>query len=102
MLAHVVYFSLHEPTAENCQKVLAACHKYLTNHPGTVFYSAGTCSSYDRPVNDRDYDISLHVVFNNRASHDAYQAAPRHHQFIEQCKPLWKQVRVFDSDVTSS
>lgn len=100
MLAHIVYFSLKEPTAENCQKMLAACHEHLTGHPGTVFYAAGTCASYDRPVNDRDYDIALQVVFDSHAAHDAYQTAPRHKQFIEECQALWKQVRVFDSDVT--
>ena len=51
-------------------------------------------------MNDRDYDIALVVVFEDRASHDAYQAAPRHHQFIDQCRAMWKKVRVFDADVT--
>ena len=100
VLAHMVYFSLKEPTPENYHKMLAACHKYLTGHLGTVFYAAGTCASYDRPVNDRNFDIALHVVFSSRAAQDAYQLAPRHKQFIEECQPMWKQVRVFDSDVT--
>ncbi len=100
MLAHMVYFSLHEPTAENRKKMVDACQKYLTGHPGEVFFSAGTCADYSREVNDRDYDIALIVVFEDRASHDAYQAAPRHHQFIDQCRAMWKKVRVFDADVT--
>jgi hypothetical protein len=41
----------------------------------------------------------LHVVFENRAAHDAYQTAPRHLKFIEENKATWKKVRVFDSDV---
>ena len=100
MLAHMVYFTLLDPSEENKQRMLAACHKYLTGHPGVVFYGAGTCATcYDRPVNDRGFDIALQVVFDSRASHDAYQTAPRHLQFIEENKPLWKQVRVFDADV---
>jgi hypothetical protein len=34
------------------------------------------------------------------ADHDAYQQHPRHIQFIEENKPSWKKVRVFDSEVT--
>jgi quinol monooxygenase YgiN len=101
MLAHSVCFSLHEPTPENRRKMVDACHKYLTNHPGVVFYAAGECSSYDRDVNDRNYEIALHVVFEDHAAHDAYQIAPRHKQFIAECKAMWKQVRVFDADVTA-
>ena len=99
MLAHMVYFKLKEPTAENQQKMLAACDKYLTDHPGQVFYAAGTCASYDRPVNDRDFDIALQTVFQDRAAQDAYQVAPRHKQFIAENSPLWAKVRVFDADV---
>ena len=76
MLAHMVYFSLHEPTAENRKKMVDACQNYLTGHPGEVFFSAGTCADYSREVNDLDYDIALVVVFEDRASHDAYQAGP--------------------------
>jgi len=102
MLAHMVYFSLKEPTPENRQKMLAASHKYLTDHPGQVFYAAGTCASYDRPVNDRDFDIALQTVFRDRAAHDAYQSAPRHKQFIAECQAMWGKVRVFDSDVSGN
>ena len=100
MLAHMVYFSLNEPTDENRRKLVEACHHHLTNHPGQVFYAAGTCArEYDRPVNDREFDVALQTVFTDRAAHDAYQVAPRHLEFIAACKPMWKQVRVFDADV---
>ncbi len=101
MLAHMVYFSLKEPTPENREKMLAACHKYLIGHPGQVFYAAGTCASYDRPVNDRQFDIALQTVFVDRDAHDLYQAAPRHKQFIAECQPMWAKVRVFDADVSN-
>jgi quinol monooxygenase YgiN len=101
MLAHMVYFSLHEPTAENKDKMLAACHKYLRGQPGVVLYAAGTCAHYDRPVNDRDFDIALQLVFADQAAHDAYQNAPQHLEFIEKHKPMWKRVRVFDADVAA-
>ena len=102
MLAHNVYFALHEPSPENRRKLVESCHKYLSGHPGTVFYAAGTLADLDRPVNVRDWDVGLHVVFQDRAAHDAYQMAPEHLKFVEENKPTWKQVRVFDSDVTGA
>ncbi|MBL8830027.1 MAG: Dabb family protein [Planctomycetaceae bacterium] len=102
MLAHNVYFALNEPTPANVQKLIAACHNYLSKHPGTVFYCSGSLSDLDRPVNDRDWDVGLHVIFKDRAAHDAYQVHPEHLKFIEENKPSWKKVRVFDTDATQS
>ena len=98
MLVHDVYFTLKESTPENRNKLVAACKKYLTDHQGVVFFAAGTLSSLDREVNDRDWDVGLHVIFKTRADHDAYQIAPRHLEFIKECKETWKKVRVFDTD----
>ncbi len=100
MLAHNVFFSLNESTPANRQKLVDACKKYLSTHPGTVFFAAGTPADYDRPVNDRDFDVALHLVFQDHASHDAYQTAPMHEKFIAENKSTWKKVRVFDSEVS--
>ena len=98
LLAHNVYFALNDNSPAEVQKLVASCKKYLTDHPGTVFFAAGTVSDLNRAVNDRDFDVGLHVIFANRAAHDQYQTAPRHLQFIEENKANWKKVRVFDSD----
>ena len=81
------------------EHLVRECHKYLASESGTVFYAAGTVSDIDRPVSDRDYDVALHVVFRDRAAHDAYQTTPKHLEFIERNKANWKKVRVFDSYV---
>ena len=100
MLAHNVYFSLNDSSPAAIDKMVAACHKYLKDHPGVVFYAAGKLASeLQRPVNDLNFDVALHVVFKDMAAHDAYQVAPAHKTFIEENKPVWKQVRVFDSHV---
>jgi hypothetical protein len=101
LLVHNVYFSLKESNDANRKKLVAACDKYLSDHPGTVFYAAGTVSDLDRSVNDRDWDVGLHVIFKDRASHDAYQDAPKHLKFIEENKDAWAKVRVFDTDASS-
>lgn len=100
-LAHMVFFTLHDGAPAKRAELVAACDKYLSGHDGTVHYSAGTRNAeLARPVNDQQFDVALHVVFSSKAAHDAYQQHPRHLQFIEENKANWKQVRVFDSDIT--
>lgn len=101
-LGHMVYFTLKERTPANIDALVAACRKYLNDHPGIVYFGVGKLvPDLDRPVNVRDFDVALQLVFESRAAHDAYQTAPRHLQFIEENKPTWAQVRVFDADLES-
>ena len=98
MLAHNVFFSLNDATPAAKAKLVAACKKYLSGHPGAIFFAAGTIAEEcNRPVNDRDFDVALHVIFKDKASQDVYQTAERHLKFIEENKDNWKKVRVFDS-----
>jgi hypothetical protein len=97
-LAHIVFFTLAESNDANRAKLVEACKKYLSKHEGVVYFSVGVrAPEYDRPVNDRDYDVALHLVFATAKDQDVYQTHPQHLKFVEECKGLWKQVRVFDS-----
>ena len=100
MLAHNVFFSLKDKSEASRSRLLDACRKHLTGHPGTVFFACGTLQEeLTRPVNDRAFDVALHIVFESKAAHDTYQDAPRHHAFVEENRDGWASVRVFDSDV---
>ena len=100
MLSHFVFFTLKEASPAACDELVAACKNYLADNPGTVHFSAGTrAEQYQREVNDADFHVALHVVFENTAAHDQYQVAERHLQFISENKENWEQVRVFDSNV---
>jgi len=99
-LAHIVFFTLHDNSPEKTNELLDACKKYLDGHPGVVYFSVGKLAvDLARPVNDLSHEVALHVVFADRAAHDAYQIAPRHLEFINLQKANWKQVRVFDDDL---
>jgi len=98
MLTHNVFFALKDNSVEAVAAMIGACRKYLTDHPGTLFFAAGTLSDLDREVNDRDFDVGLNVIFESRQAHDAYQKSARHLEFIAENKDNWKKVRVFDSD----
>ena len=97
-LMHDVYFTLNEDTDAARSKLVDDCYKYLSNHPGVVFFAARQIvESHQRDVNVRDWQVSLHIVFENKDYHDRYQKAPDHYKFIEENKDNWKSVRVFDS-----
>jgi hypothetical protein len=100
MLAHDVYFSLNDNSPQAKEKLVAACKRYLSDHPGTVWFAAGPLAEeLKRDVNDRDFDVALHLVFKSKAAHDQYAKAEKHLKFIEENKENWKKVRVFDSYV---
>jgi hypothetical protein len=98
MIVHDVYFSLKDNSAKAKEKLIAACKKHLTKHQGEVFFAVGTLAEeLNRPVNDRDFDVALHIVFQDKKAHDQYQDHARHKQFIDENKDNWKKVRVFDT-----
>ena len=99
MLAHMVYFSLKDKSPQARQALIDSCKKYLADHGGVEYFSVGTLSDLKRDVNDRDFDVALHLVFKDRAAHDRYQTAPKHEQFVAENKPTFAKVRVFDSDL---
>jgi quinol monooxygenase YgiN len=99
-LGHMVFFELEDASDAAVAKLVAACHEYLSGHEGTLHFSVGVrAKDLVRDVNQTDYHVALHLVFESRAAHDAYQSAPRHHQFIEENRANWKSVEVYDSDL---
>lgn len=99
-LAHNVYFKLKDDTPAKVAELVAACKTYLNVQPGIAFFAAGPIvPDLDRDVNDRDWHVGLHLVFVDKAAHDAYQDDPTHNRFIAEMKPNWAGVRVFDSYV---
>jgi hypothetical protein len=97
-LAHLVYFKLKDSSGANRAKLVAACKLYLTGHPGTVSFATGTrAGDLNGEVNDREFDVSLHLVFVNKEAHDKYQEHARHRTFIEENLENLEKVRVFDS-----
>ena len=102
-MTHDVFFVLADDAPETQAKLIAACHKFLTGHPGTIWFSAGPrAKEMEGEVNDRDFDVALHLVFKNKAALDAYGKSERHDQFLAEAKSLWSKVRVFDSYATAS
>jgi hypothetical protein len=101
-LAHMVFFTLASDTPENQQKLIDGAEKHLSGHDGVVYFSVGALAKdLKREVNDREFQVALHLVFENKAAYEKYAPHPRHNKFIEENKALWSKVRVFDSYVNT-
>lgn len=101
MLAHSVFFRLKDRSPAAIERLVAGCREHLSGHPGEVLFAAGTLAPYDREVNDREWQVALHLVFESRAAHDAYQQAERHEIFLAEHADSWERVRVFDADLAA-
>jgi Stress responsive A/B Barrel Domain len=99
--AHMVFFTLKDHSQQARQTLVASCHKYLSGHEGTVSFSVGTIAEdVVEPVSDRDFDVALHLVFQDKAAGGKYLKDPRHLKFVEENRDSWSKVRVFDSYLT--
>jgi hypothetical protein len=99
LIAHMVYFTLKDPSPGAQQKLVEDCRRYLRDIPGITFFAVGTrVEDLARPVNVRDFQVGLHLVFESRKAHDDYQVDARHQRFIAENKDTWQQVRIFDCE----
>ena len=100
-LAHMVFFSLKDRSEESRQRFVDSCHTYLADIEGTTYFSVGTIAEdVEEPVSVKDFDVALHVVFKDKATKEAYLVHPQHERFVEENRPHFAQVRVFDSYLT--
>ena len=99
-VAHMVFFTLKEPSAAAIERLVSSCQQHLTDHAGVTHFSVGPRGEeFTRPVNNQSYQVGLHVVFQSKQAHDTYQVHPRHLAFIEENKDSWEKVEIFDSYV---
>lgn len=100
MLSHAVYFTLRDPSPEAIARLIESCKTLLSGHPGCLAFTVGTrAAAYDREVNDKEYHVAIDLIFDSHTSHDTYQQADRHTQFIAANAETWAKVRVCDTDL---
>lgn len=102
-LAHMVFFGLKDHSKEARAKFVASCEKYLSGHEGVVHFSVGVIAEdvVEPNVSVRDFDVSLHLIFENKEAGAKYLKAPRHVKFVEENKDQFALVRVFDTYLAS-
>ena len=99
-VAHMVYFELKDKSPEARKKLVDACYKYLKNHDGVLYFSAGPrAEDVKEKVSAADWDVALHIVFKDKAALQKYGPHPDHQKFISENKDNWKGVKVYDSKI---
>jgi Stress responsive A/B Barrel Domain len=102
-VAHMVFFELKDKSAESKKKLVDACYKYLKNHDGVLYFSAGERAvDVKEPVSAADWDVGLHIVFKDKKSLQKYGPHADHQKFIAENRANWKGVKVYDSLVDPS
>ncbi len=98
-LAHMVFFTLKDHSKESRDRFVASCQKNLATIEGTVYFSVGVyADDVEEPgVSVKDFDVALHVVFEDKAAKEAYLIHPQHKRFVEENRENFEKVRVFDS-----
>jgi len=98
MLIHNVYFALKDNSDKARKHLIDECYTYLSGITGIrSFYSGVLAEKNNRPVNDRNFDVGLHVVFESQKAHDNYQTSDSHNEFVDRNKDNWENARVFDT-----
>lgn len=98
MLLHSVYFWLSNPESSDDRAALKAGLESLRGISDIQTAYIGSPAETRRPVIDHSYDLSLIVIFADKAAHDVYQDHPVHLEFVAECKHLWNQAKIYDVD----
>jgi len=100
MHAHNVFFVLKDKSPEKIEQFVTDSRKYMGVLPGIVSFECGVRQEKcQREFNDLDWDVSLHVIFENMEAHDAYQAAENHQVYLSRNQANWASARVFDATI---
>lgn len=97
-LAHTVYFDLKVSSEQSQAALIRACREKLAKIEGITYFAVGRLApELQRPVNDRDFDVALYIVFENKQAHDRYQSDPRHQELIREQQANVEKLRVFNA-----
>lgn len=100
MLVHTVVFWLKPELTEAQRAEFVSALEALRDVPSVASFHLGTPAEgvAARPVVDKTFDYSITCLFDDIKAHDAYQVHPLHVAFVEQGKPKWTRVQIYDAD----
>ncbi len=97
MLTHHVLFWLKADTTEEQKAAFRKGLESLKNVETVKSIYIGTPAPIERAVVDTTYTFSLLTLFDDLAGHDTYQTHPLHLAFLEQFRPFFEKVVIYDS-----
>ena len=97
LLVHHVFFWLKNPSSkEDLNKLLAGVRTLRKIKTVRQLYVGVPASTEKRDVVESSYHVSELLFFDDLAGQKAYQDAPIHKKFVEDCSHLWDKVVVYD------
>lgn len=97
MLTHHVLFWLKANTSDEEKQAFRKGLESLKDIETIQSLFIGTPAPIDRPVVDSTYTFSLLTIFEDLSGHDVYQVHQIHLAFLDQFKPLFEKVLIYDS-----
>ena len=99
-IAHDLYLSLADNSAENRAAILAEAKRCLAPHPGIVYFATGVqAEKLQGMFSDRDFDLVVHMVFVDSAALAKYARSKLHQEFVVKMAGKVKKLRIFDSEI---
>ena len=93
---HSVFFWLYDSTDASGHAAFRAGLDHLTTEPHIRAKVIGTPAGTRRDVVESGYDYAIHLTFDDREGHDAYQVSPEHQVFLDSCLGMVDRVQVYD------
>jgi antibiotic biosynthesis monooxygenase (ABM) superfamily enzyme len=92
------FFQLCDTSTELLDRFIVLCEKYLGHHPGQRHFSIGIRAlEIHRDVSGTNFEVSVHMIFDNIDAFDTYSASPMHEEFITESAGMSPERIVYDS-----
>ncbi|MGA8029480.1 MAG: Dabb family protein [Bryobacteraceae bacterium] len=99
--AHMFFFQLSDTSSELVDRFVELCRKYLGGHPGQRHFSIGIRAlEINRDVSGKNFEVSVHMIFDNIEAFNDYSASATHEEFITESAGMSPERIVYDSYLT--
>jgi hypothetical protein len=96
--AHMFFFHLTDTAPDLVDHFIHLCVKYLGGHAGQQHFSVGVRAlEINRDVSGTNFEVSVHMIFNNIVAFNTYSQAPTHEKFITESAGMSPERIVYDS-----
>ncbi|WP_052333944.1 Dabb family protein [Neolewinella persica] len=97
-MIHTVYFWLQPDLGDSGRADFVRGARQLAEAPTVLQCFVGTpADTPEREVTDHSFDYSLHLLFTDVETHNAYQIDPVHLKFVEEQAHKFAAVKVLDT-----
>lgn len=96
--AHMFFFQLYDPSPALVKRFISLCERYLGDHPGQQHFSIGVRAlEIHRDVSGTNFEVSVHMIFEDIDAFNAYSASRKHEAFITKSAGMSPVRIVYDS-----